>query len=408
MSETALRCSICRVKYEGKGNRYVCPQCGGSIEPEIVLRGRESSLIAILKNGSSPSEGIWGYRSFFPGFEEIEPVTMGEGNTPFQKAESLGDLYGISGLYLKNETVNPSASYKDRFASLAISLYRRDKVKAVAIGSAGNAGSSVAAYCAKAGIPCNVILPDTGLMARAMQVRAYGARFLKVDGEVSDCIELVEQGTDLHGWRNGCTTMLHNPLPSEGYKSIVYEMYRQMPETFPDVIICPVGGGILLSKIYKACKELKELGLIFEIPRIVGVQAEGCAPFVKAFTEGKTATAAWENAKTIASSINDPVTFEGKTALFSARMSRGTAVAVTDEEIRSAMREIARREAIIAEPSSAATVAAAGKLRAEGWIREGETVACILTGSGLRDLPYFTEEGNEQKIRKGHPEDIRL
>jgi threonine synthase len=201
--------------------------------------------------------------------------------------------------------------------------------------------------------------------------------------------------------------MLHNPLASEGYKTIVYELYRQMGGNLPDVILCPIGGGILISKIYRACCELKELGLVNSIPRLVGVQAAGCPPVVWAIENGESATPVWKNPKTIAGSINDPVTFEGRTALHVIRASKGTAVAVTDDEILDAMRLTAAKEAILAEPASAAAIAAIKKLFDSGWLRSDTCVVSIVTGSALRDLPLFSNSSNTyDAVRLGCLEDM--
>ena len=385
-----LICSVCGAPYTGATNRYVCKSCGASIEPAMDLAARRDALADLVRTGGGD---VWRYRALYPGFDGIEPVTMGEGNTPLLRASALEGAYGLSRFYLKNETVNPTGTYKDRFATLAISLFLAEKASAVALGSAGNAGSAIAAYAAKAGIPCYVILPDGGVFARAQQAMAYGARFIRARGEVNDCIDMIEAGVDRYHWRNACTTMLHNPLASEGYKSIVYELYSQMGGTLPDVILCPIGGGILISKVYRACRELLALGLTDRMPRLVGVQAAGCPPVVYAIERGDDNTPVWKNPKTIAGSINDPVTFEGRTALFVIRASGGTAVAVTEEEILAAMRLIAAKEAVLAEPASAAAIAAVKKLFDAQWIKRDESVVSIVTGSGLRDLPLYGVAG---------------
>lgn len=400
-----LICTVCGEQYDGETRRYVCTHCGASIEPELDLCSQYDAMSDLIHmNGTG---GVWQYRAMFPGFSDIEPVTMGEGDTPLQRANSLEREYGLSHIYLKNETINPTGSYKDRFATLALSLFRAEHAHAVALGSAGNAGSAVAAYAAKTGIPCYVILPEGGAFSRAQQAMSYGARFIRAQGEVNDCIDLVELGVDRYHWRNACTTMLHNPLASEGYKTIVYEIYRQMGGNLPDVILCPIGGGILISKIYRACCELKELGLVNSIPRLVGVQAAGCPPVVWAIEHGESATPVWQNPKTIAGSINDPVTFEGRTTLYVIRASKGTAVAVTDDEILAAMRLTAAKEAVLAEPASAAAIAAIKKLYDSGWLREDTCVVSIVTGSALRDLPLFSTSSNTyDAVRLGCLEDM--
>ncbi len=227
-------------------------------------------------------------------------------------------------------------------------------------------------------------------------------------GGVNDCVQMAEDGEAIFGWKNMCTTMMNNPLACDGYKTIAYEMARSMRFEAPDYVICPIGGGILISKVFKGFEEMKALGLIDCLPKMVAVQAAGCAPLVKAYEEGKKATEKWENGDTIAFAIFDPVTFEGVTALDTVRRSGGTAVAVPDEEILEAMRACARMEAVLPEPASAATVAAAVKLKNAGKIAPDAKIACVLTGSGLRDLKlYAAQDKPVPQVRPGDMEALR-
>ena len=388
-----LRCTVCHRPYEGPHNHYACTFCGASIEAPVDLKRDPERLRAVLRKGSG--SGIWGYRDFFHVPEDAAPVTLGEGNTPLIEAERLGKAYGMSRLLLKNETLNPSGTYKDRFATVAMTLARREGIRETAIGSAGNAAAAVAAYAAKAGMECYIMLPPGAVKERAWQNMSYGGRFIHGMGGVDDCVKMAEDGEAVFGWKNMCTTMMNNPLACDGYKTIAYEAARSMSFSVPDYVICPVGGGILISKVFRGYEEMYELGLISRLPRMVAVQAENCAPLVKAFREGKRETEKWLNGNTIAFAIFDPVTFEGITALDTVRRSGGTAVAVPDEEILRAMRDCARLEAVIPEPASAATAAAAKQLLDGGVIHEDDTVLCVLTGSGLRDLQLFAEEGRE-------------
>lgn len=379
-----LSCTICGKPYTGPTDEYVCTYCGGSIEPLVDLNSDPEGLKKILRNGSE--NGIWGYRKFLPVGEDITPITRGEGNTPLVKTDRLGKEYGLDNLYIKNETINPTGSYKDRFATVAISLEKAAGAKAVALGSAGNAAAAVAAYSAVAGIKCFILLPPGSAQERAWQNVSYGGRFIRAVGHVNDAIDLVVAGAKAFGWKNVCTTMLHHPYGAEGYKTIAYEVARSMDFDVPDYILCPVGGGILISKIYRAYTEMFKLGLIDRLPRMVGVQAEGCAPLVKAFEENARKTEFWNDARTIASSINDPVTFEGVTTLDVLYRSQGFAVSVNDDEILQAMRLAASREAILPEPASATVLAAAKNLAANGTFKRGDKIVCIATGSALRDL----------------------
>ena len=221
---------------------------------------------------------------------------------------------------------------------------------------------------------------------------AYGGHFIYGLGGVNDCVKMAEDGEAIFGWKNMCTTMMNNPLACDGYKTIAYEAARSMKFEAPDYVICPVGGGIVVSKVYKGYEEMYELGMIDHLPKMIAVQAAGCAPLVKAYDEGKKATEKWENGDTIAFAIFDPVTFEGVTALDTVRRSGGRAVAIPDDKILDAMRACAKMEAVIPEPASAATIAAAVKLHEDGVIGDDDRVVCVLTGSGLRDLKLFNNE----------------
>ena len=385
-----MRCTVCHKPYVGPKNHYVCTYCGASIESPVDLEKNPEHLRDVLRKGSE--DGIWGYRDFFTVPEDAQPVTMGEGNTPLIHTDRLGAFYGMKNLYLKNETLNPSGTYKDRFATVATTLAKKDGIKQVAIGSAGNAAAAVAAYAAKAGMECFIMLPPGAVKERAWQNMSYGGHFIYGVGGVNDCVKMAEDGEAIFGWKNMCTTMMNNPLACDGYKTIAYETARSMKFEAPDYVVCPVGGGIVVSKVYKGYEEMYALGMIDHLPKMIAVQAAGCAPLVKAFDEGKTATEKWENGDTIAFAIFDPVTFEGVTALDTVRLSGGRAIAIPDDKILEAMRACAKMEAVIPEPASAATIAAAVKLHEDGVIGENDRVVCVLTGSGLRDLKLFNDE----------------
>ena len=396
------RCTVCHKPYEGPTNHFVCPKCGASIEVPVDLTKDPEHLREVIRNGSE--NGIWGYRNFFAVDSDTEPVTMGEGNTPLLHAKRLGKLYGMKNLYLKNETLNPSGTYKDRFATVGITLAQQDGITEVAIGSAGNAAAAVAAYAAKAGMECYIMLPPGAVKERAWQNMAYGGHFVYGMGGVNDCVQMAADGENLFGWKNMCTTMMNNPLACDGYKTIAYEMARSLKFQVPDYIICPVGGGILVSKVFRGYEEMLELKLIDHLPKMIAIQAAGCAPLVKAYDEGKHETEMWQNGHTIAFAIFDPVTFEGVTALDTVRRSGGKAVAISDEDILQAMKECACHEAVIAEPASAATIGVAARLHREGYIKDNDTVACILTGSGLRDLKLF--ENMDTEVPQVNPGDM--
>ncbi len=402
----SLSCTICKKPYSGPTDQYICPYCGGSIEVPVDLKTDPESLRNVLRNGSN--HGIWGYRKFLPIEENVTPVSLEEGNTPLIHASRLGREFGLENLYIKNETLNPSGTYKDRFGTVAITYEKNLGTHAVALGSAGNAAAAVSAYSAVAEIACFILLPPGAVLERAYQNMSYGAHFIRANGNIKDCIDTVVAGVKAFGWRNLCTTMLHHPYGAEGYKTIAYEIAKSLCFDVPEYILCPVGGGILISKVYRGFTEMYNLGLIDKMPKMVGVQATGCAPLVKAFRAHQKQTEYWENPETIAFAINDPCTFEGVTTLDVLYKSNGFAEDVTDEEILSAMKMTAAKEAILPEPASASVIAAAKKLAANGTLKKEDSIVCVVTGSGLRDLKLFASEKHQSpEVRLHNMDDLR-
>lgn len=383
-----LVCSICRKPYSENSNEYRCADCGGSIEVDFPLESEPDKIKSAITKGSP--NGIWGYRALLPVDDSIAPVSLGEGNTPLLHARNLEKSLSCGPIYLKNETLNPSGTYKDRFASVAITLENDKKVSAVALGSAGNAAAALSAYAAKAELPCFVFLPTGAVRERAMQIMAYGAHLIYMEGTIDDCIHTAHLGESLFKWENVITSMRFHPYGAEGYKTIAYELGRQLDFQVPDWIVCPMGGGSLFSKIYKGFAEMRSLGLISRLPRFAAIQAEGCAPLVEAYRNNQNKTEKWKNPDTIAFAIADVDTFEGQTALHIIRKTNGAAEAVNDDEILSAMRLIAGKEGVLAEPASATTVAGVKKLLERNVIQKSESIVCIISGSGMRDLKLLT------------------
>ena len=390
MSGFTFMCSVCGAEYDlNQQEMHYCPRCSGSVEPFYNLDSNRSHFREILQNGSS--DGIWGYRELLPVPDDFEPISLSEGNTPLLCANNLAHTLGIETLYLKNETLNPSHTYKDRFASIAVSMAKYKGKNTIALGSAGNAAAALSAYAAKGGMDCFVFLPPGAVRERAWQVRSYGAKLITLGETIHDCILTAKQGESIFGWENVSTSTCFHPWAAEGYKTIAYEIGRSLKFQMPDWIICPVGGGALLSKIHRGCRDMFKLGLIDRIPHFVGVQAEGCMPLVKAYEEGKLTAEIWPEPDTIAFAIADVCTFESTTVLSILRNTGGLAVGVSDAEILDAMRLIGQKEAVLAEPASAATVAALQKLLNNNTIQPHESAVCILSGNGIRDLPLFVE-----------------
>lgn len=389
-STISFVCSLCSRPYEmAPKERHLCPVCGGSIEPVYDFVGKRDHYRKILQEGSR--NGIWGYRDLLPVDDDLIPVSLGEGNTPLLQADNLAKTLGIRQMFLKNETLNPSHTYKDRFSTVAVSLARQKGKTTIALGSAGNAAASVAAFAAKGDMDCFVLLPPGAVQERAWQIRSYGAKLITMEETINDCILMAKQGEDLFGWENVSTATCFHPWATEGYKTIAYEIGRQLDFQLPDWIVCPVGGGALLSKIYRGFQDMLALGLIDHLPRFVGVQAEGCMPLVQAYEENATTATDWGTPDTIAFAIADVCTFESTTVLSLIRSTGGMAVAVSDPEIQEAMQLTGRTEAVLAEPASAVTVAAVKKLLANDTIPPEDSVACIISGNGIRDLPLMVQ-----------------
>ena len=394
MGKYAYICSVCAAPYQTGKEGYVCPNCGGQLEP--VLPAWEDTDVCRSIIDSGCRTGVWDYAPLLPVEDAAHKVSLQEGNTPLVEAENLAARLGLKRLLLKNETRNPSGTYKDRFATVAVTVEKENGTAAVALGSAGNAAAAVSAYCAKAKLPCFVFLPPGAVAERAWQVRGYGAHLIRMGTTIHDCISMAQEGERLFGWRALVTNMRTNPLGSEGYKSIAYELGKQVGYEMPDWILVPVGGGALLSKIYRGCKDMMDLGMIHKMPRFVGVQAEGCAPLVAAFQANQRTVPIWPKVPdTVAFAIADIQVYDGEATLDAIYRTKGLSVAVSDADILDAMHLIAQEEAIVAEPASATTIACVRKLLQQGLIREEEHVACILSGNGMRDLKLM-EMGREE------------
>jgi threonine synthase len=286
-------------------------------------------------------------------------------------------------LYAKDEGLNPTGSFKARGIALAISRAAELGVEAVAIPSAGNAGSAAAAYAARAGLPAYVFLPRDVPEAFLAEIRALGAEITLVDGLITDCARLVRKGADEGRWFDIST--LKEPYRVEGKKTMGYEIVEQMGWRAPDVILYPTGGGTGIVGIWKALDEMQALGWIgAERPRIVSVQAADCAPIVRAYEQGQATAEAWANAATIADGLRVPSAVGDFLILRAVRESGGTALAVSDDELIAAQRELGAREGIYAAPEAAATLAALHRLIEAGTIAPHERVVLLLTGNGLK------------------------
>lgn len=369
-----LACHRC--SWEGGiSNLYACPECGASllVAFEGACEPPEGSVV----------EGVWRYRRFLPVSSETEPVTLGEGGTPLLRARRL-DPSG--GLLLKNETTNPTASFKDRPVSVAATVARELNLPGLVCASTGNTGVAVAAYAARASLPAACIVPEATPAAKLLQIEAVGARIVRVRGNYSDAHALARAAAESYGWANLTSTYV-NPYMLEGDKTVAFEIFEQLGGRAPDWVLVPVGAGPLLAAIHKGFEELGATG--GAEPRMVAVQAAGCAPIVRAFESGAAEVREWEHrVETAASSIADPLRGypeDGTRTLSVVRESRGIALAVSERETHQGMADLARSEGLFVEPGAAVAVAAYRRLTTQKAISEGESVVLVLTGHGLKD-----------------------
>ena len=375
-------CARCQRQFELSELLNLCP-CGSPLMVRYDLDRAKDTLTKSILSDRVPS--LWRYRELLPLQSEANLVSLGEGNTPLLDAKKLGAELSIRQLWIKDEGQNPTGSFKDRGLSLAISRAKELGVTKAAIPSAGNAGGSFAAYAARAGIEAHVFMPRDTPIANQIEAAQYGARLTLVDGLINDCGRIIAERRAAEGWFDVST--LKEPYRVEGKKTMGYEIAEQLGWRVPNVIIYPTGGGTGLIGMWKAFGELEELGWIASArPRMVSVQASGCAPIVKAFEEGKPAAELWQNANTVASGLRVPQAVADFLILQIIRKSRGTAVSVSDEAMLAEIPGVGKSEGIFFCPEGAACVAALRRLLEDGWIKPTDEVVIFNTASGLKYL----------------------
>jgi threonine synthase len=375
-------CPRCSKRFDLSQLLNLCP-CGS---PLLVRYDLEKAKTAFNKSSlQGRVASLWRYRELLPLQNEVNLVSLGEGYTPLLDARKLGAELGLRQLWIKDEAQNPTGSFKDRGLSLAISRAKELGVKKAAIPSAGNAGGSFAAYAARAGIEAYVFMPHDTPIANQIEAQQYGARLTLVDGLINDCGRIIAEKKTAEGWFDVST--LKEPYRVEGKKTMGYEIAEQLNWRLPDVIIYPTGGGTGLIGMWKAFAELEELGWIGSArPRMVSVQASGCAPIVKAFAENKAAAEPWQNAQTVASGLRVPQAVADFLMLQALRESRGTALSVSDDEMLAEIPRVGKAEGIFFCPEGAACVAALRRLTENGWIKPDDDVVIFNTASGLKYL----------------------
>jgi threonine synthase len=376
---THLSCTQCGKRYEPSALLNVCKEsaCAGSLfaEYELPRLAREDT--------GSRARTIWRWHELMPARSAEEIVTLGEGGTPLLHAQRLGATLSMPQVWIKEEAGNPTGSFKARGLGAAVTMAKALGARAIALPTAGNAGGAAAAYAAKAGLPCHVFMPrDTPKVFR-IECEAYGAQVTLVDGLIDDCGRIVAQRKEAEGWFDVST--LKEPYRVEGKKTLGYEVAEQLGWTLPDVIVYPTGGGTGLIGMWKAFDEMERLGWIgSKRPRMVSVQAEGCAPIPKALAEGKNVSVRFENAHTYASGLRVPKAYADYLILKIIRASGGEAVTVTDDEMRRGVKELASKEGLFAAPEGGAAWAAVQKLLTAGKLERTERVVVFDTGTGYK------------------------
>ena len=371
-----LECSRCGTSYPAGEIAGVC-RCGS---PLLARYRLEPGSVPIAALRDRPFD-LWRYRELLP---PGEPVTLGEGGTPLLPLKDLARELDLKQLWIKEEGCNPTGSFKARGLALAVTMARRFAVGALAIPSAGNAGSALAAYGAAAGIPVHVYLPRDTPPLFFHEARAYGARVVAVAGTIRDCAAAMKREGEGLGWFDVST--LKEPYRIEGKKTMGYEIAEQLGWQLPEWILYPTGGGTGLIGMVKAFDEMEALGWIGpHRPRMVAVQAEGCAPIVRAFAAGEESALPWEGAATRAWGLRVPSPLGDRLILRGIRATGGTAVAVSDAEMEAGAGSLARR-GVLACPEGGATLSALYRLRRGGGIGAGDSVVIFNTGTGLKYL----------------------
>lgn len=373
-----------------------CPKCGMthtadqvaglcSCGSPLLVRYHLDTLKAHWQKESlirrSPS--LWRYHELLPIRNTAHVVTMGEGVTPLLPLPYLEKEFELKQFYLKDESIIPSGTFKSRGAAVGISKAKELGIKHIAMPTNGNAGAAWALYASRAGIKATIVMPKSAPALPRNECAMAGAKLFLIDGLISDAGRIVSRAIQTHGWFDAST--LKEPYRIEGKKTMGLEIVEQLHWNVPDVILYPTGGGVGLIGIYKALCELRDIGWIGEkLPRLVAVQATGCAPIVRAWKEKRKESEFWEQAGTVAFGINVPKALGDFLVLEALYETGGCAVAMGDADILTEQKQIALTEGLYICPEGAATVAAARKLREEGWIRSDEVVVALNTGSGIK------------------------
>ena len=375
-----LECTKCGAVIPADRLATTCPDCGKVLFVRYDLTAAASEMTK-----QRLANRLWNlsrYQEILPLQHPSHAPWLGEGGTPLHEAPRLAGEFGFDRLLVKDESLNPTGSFKARGLAMAVARAHELGATAVALPSAGNAAAATAAYAARAGLRAVVAMPRDVPSVMLAECRAYGADVLLVDGLIDDCGKVIRAGAAAYGWFDVST--LREPYRAEGKKTMGLEIAEQLGWRLPDAVIYPTGGGTGIVGMWKAFAELEAMGLIGpHRPKMIVVQAEGCAPIVRAFASGADHAERWPNAATIAPGIRVPAAIADYLILAAVRESGGTAIAVSDDELREGMRLAARGEGLFVSPESGAAVIAARKLRASGFLQPDDLTVIFATGAGL-------------------------
>jgi threonine synthase len=397
-----FECSKCGERLPANTPQTLCPKDAGSLWVRYDLRPVGSR---VSREEIAPRQrSMWRYRELLP---DVEPVTLGEGFTPMLASRKRANVW------IKDEGTNPTGSFKARGLCMAVTMARHYGIKKLAIPSAGNAAGALAAYAAAAGIEAHIFMPKDVPEANLVECTAYGSHVTLVDGLISDCARIVGERKQAEGWFDVST--LKEPFRVEGKKTMGLEVAEQLGWRLPDAIFYPTGGGVGLIGMWKAFDELEQLGWLesgSKRPKMIAIQATGCAPIPKAFEEGKSVSEAWKNASTFASGLRVPKAYGDYLILDIVRRSGGTAIAISDHEILESMLEWARNEGIFLCPEGAAATAAYDKLLASGFLKANDEVVIFNTGTGLKYIDVVAQAmGIKREVNgagSGEPAERRI
>jgi len=396
----------------------VCARCGtayGADEKVTMCRNADDGRLEIFYNYEEAKEtitresvqerpnGVWRYFELLPLEKSGNVVTLGEGGTPLLKCERLGRRLGLQELFVKDETRNPTASFKDRAMTIGVSKAVEFNAETVVTASTGNAAASLSALSARAGLKCYAFVHENAPLGKLAQLACTGAQVIRVrnvEAAEDPVVKMLKLAVDRYGWYPCPSFGPFNPYQFEGAKTIAYEIVEQLEWSSPDWAVIPIGGGGLLGANWKGFIEAETLGMVNGKPKVAGIQPDGCAPVVRAFKEGvdPLSIEPWANPKTVAGGLKDPIPWDGDAALKSIGDSGGVAEAVTDEEILEAQDLLAKTEGIFAEPSGVASIAGLIKLVKAGVIDPDERVVVEVTGSGLKDPTVVSQRFPEPAI----------